>query len=105
MPSYDGADDFMGARQNKDGSLVDPRRVEYVAQRQGARSKILEVQLKSREVEAGWLRRQPRADGPGGAAATAGAGGADGGKGKGKDKDGGGAKLGRAGARALADDS
>ena len=56
-PRWDGADEFLGYKSQQSGTLIDPRKVAFVANRQAARSKILETSLKAKESAAAWARR------------------------------------------------
>ncbi len=60
VPSYEGADDFLGFQENPTGALIDPRRVAFWASRMQAKAKVLEQARKSREERNAQLR-QPNA--------------------------------------------
>ncbi len=57
QPRWDGADDWVGYKNRGSGTLIDPKREQYVAARQSEKAKILEASIKAKEVNAQWLRR------------------------------------------------
>ena len=48
-PSYDGGDEFLGAQEAVDGTLVDPMLTSYVATKRSAKTEILKQERKTRE--------------------------------------------------------
>ena len=74
LPDYGAAEDFMGSHDNARGAIIDPRRVAFVAARQGARAKVLEQSRKAKEERSMYLTRSTttkKDDDPSGAAADA----------------------------------
>ena len=65
MPDYGAADDFMGSHENARGAVIDPRRIAFVAARQGARAKILEQSRKAKEERSLYLTRATDSKGAG----------------------------------------
>ena len=57
LPDYGAAEDFMGSHDNARGAIIDPRRVAFVAARQGARAKVLEQSRKAKEERSLYLTR------------------------------------------------
>ena len=57
LPDYGAAEDFMGSHENAQGAIIDPRRVAFVASRQGARAKVLEQSRKAKEERSLYLTR------------------------------------------------
>ncbi len=75
-PRWDASSDFLGYQATTGGTLIDPKRVAYVAAKQSEKAKIINATLKAREANAAWLRRglAVATPDPAGAAAGAGAG-------------------------------
>ncbi len=63
-PRWDGAEEFLGRRGSATGTLIDPRKLAYVAARQAQKAKMLEATAKAREANAAWLRRGGSPDDP-----------------------------------------
>ena len=63
QPRWEGSEDFLGYEESEGGTLIDPKRIAYVAAKQSQRAKILEATLKSKEAEAAWRRRDGKGDG------------------------------------------
>ena len=61
LPDYTAAEDFMGSHDNARGAIIDPRRVAFVAARQGARAKVLEQSRKAKEERNMYLTRSSTA--------------------------------------------
>ncbi len=57
-PDWTGAEDYMGVPSRRSGAVIDQRRVNFVAARQGARAKIMEQSRKAREEKSYLLRRR-----------------------------------------------
>ena len=72
MPQWDASEDFLGYRVNAKGTVINTRRVAYVAAKQGQRAKIIEATLKNREAQSAWLRRGQSAHAPGAGSGGAG---------------------------------
>ena len=80
QPRREGSEDVLGYEESEGGTLIDPKRISYVAAKQSQRAKILEATLKSKEAEAAWRRRDGKGDkgegkgnkAPGATAGTAG---------------------------------
>ncbi len=72
MPQWDASEDFLGYCVNAKGTVINTRRVAYVAAKQGQRAKIIEATLKNREAQSAWLRRGQSAHAPGAGSGGAG---------------------------------
>ena len=57
VPRWDCAEEFMGFKESREGTLIDPKRLAHVAAVRGQKAKILEVSMKADETRAAWLRR------------------------------------------------
>ena len=62
QPRWEGSEDFLGYEESEGGTLIDSKRISYVAAKQSQRAKILEATLKSKEAEAAWRRRDGKGD-------------------------------------------
>ncbi len=56
-PRWDCSEEFMGFKESREGTLIDPKRLAHVAAVRGQKAKILEVSMKADETRAAWLRR------------------------------------------------
>ena len=65
MPDCGAADDFMGSHEHSRGAVIDPKRIAFVAGRQGARAKVLEQARKAKEERSLYLTRSSDSKGAG----------------------------------------
>ena len=66
-PDYGASDDFMRSHGNARGAVIDPKRIAFVAGRQGARAKALEQARKAKEERSLYFTRSydPKGQGKG----------------------------------------
>ena len=57
MPDDRASDDVMGSHENARGAVIDPKRIAFVAGRQGAQAKVLEQARKAKEERSLYLPR------------------------------------------------